>query len=118
MELFPFTSVKVGGMDVGVLTSVQGNEGLALFSVLIFISVRVSRLGCYDTSCQSTNSLKDLEVHRWFYEGGSTRVSAGDAQAVAWPAADLSPMLRQRGGRKGSLQRAGVEREDTRGRRG
>lgn len=34
---FPFTSVKAGGTDIGMLTSVQGNEGPALFSVLIFI---------------------------------------------------------------------------------
>lgn len=46
MKLFQFTSVKVGGMDVGMLTSVQGNEGPARFSLLIFISVKVSRLGC------------------------------------------------------------------------
>lgn len=53
MELFQFTSVKAGGVDIGILTSVWGNEGLSLFSMLIFIviSVKVSRL-CYVAFCQ------------------------------------------------------------------
>lgn len=55
MKLFLFTSVKAGGVDVGMLTSVWGNEGLSLSSVLIFIfifiSVKVSRL-CYVDCCQ------------------------------------------------------------------
>lgn len=53
MKLFLFTSVKAGGVDVGTLTSVWGNEGLSLSSVLIFIfiSVKASRL-CYVDCCQ------------------------------------------------------------------
>ena len=111
MKLFQFTSVKVGGMVVGMLASVQGNEGPALFSLLIFISVKVCRLGCCEASCQSTK--KDLKAHHWLYEGGNTGVSGGVAQAVAWPAANLSPTLRQCGGRRGSLQCAAVGGEDT-----
>lgn len=32
-------------------------------------SVQVFRLQLYATSCHSTNSLKDMEVPYWFYEG-------------------------------------------------
>lgn len=37
MKFSQFTTVKVGGMDVGMLTSVPGNVGPALIFVLIFV---------------------------------------------------------------------------------
>lgn len=49
MKLFLFTSVKAGGVDVGMLASLRGNEGLSL--IFIFILVKVSRL-CYVDCCQ------------------------------------------------------------------
>lgn len=60
-------------------------------------------------------------MHPWLCECGNTSISAGHAQMMAWPAADLSPTLRQCGGRKGRLQCAGVghlreERRKTRSR--
>lgn len=118
MKSFQFTAVKVGGMGIGMLTSVQENEGPALSSVLVFISAKVSRLRCYQASCQSTNLFKDLKVHHQLCDGGNARPSAGDARAVTRPTADLSQPLRRCGEEKETLQCAGVGEEDTRGRRG
>lgn len=47
-------------------------------------------------------------MHPWLSECGNTSISAECAQMMAWPAADLSPMLRQGGGREGGLRCAGV----------
>lgn len=60
-------------------------------------------------------------MHLWLCECGNTIISAGHAQKMSWPAADLSPMLRKCGGRKESLQCPGVghlgeERRKTRSR--
>lgn len=53
----------------------QRYEGPTLFPVII--SVKVSRLQLYETSCQSTNSLKVLELPHWLYEGRKNRVCWG-----------------------------------------
>lgn len=85
-------------MDIGILGSVWGNEGLSLFfraHFYCYFSEGFQALLC--------SFLPRALCRTWLSECGNTSISAELAQMMAWPAADLSPMLRQCGGRKGGL---------------
>lgn len=76
MKFSQFTTVKVGGMDVVMFCSRKRRASTHLCAHFCF-RVNVSSLGCYEASCQSTNSLKDLKVHHQLYKGKNTRLCAG-----------------------------------------